>query len=432
MTNIEENTTKGFWRVRPEETRALWLSFAYFFFVLATYYVLRPVRDEMGIRSGVGNLPWLFTATFVVNLIVAPIYAALVGWLKRSIFIPAVYGFLILNIVAFWSLLTGNIALAETAVVFFVWITVFSVFAVSVFWSFMADVFQSGQAKRLYPIIAAGGSLGGFAGSATVTGLAKVIGPANLLIVAAVLLSLALICAVLLEREPIAQGPGAKKAEQAVGGGWLAGLITILRSPYLAGIALWVVMLGLANGFAYFMQAEVISNANLDSASRTQIFGAIDLATNILIPLLQLTVTGFLLQKLGVGPTLAGVAIVVGIGFLALAASPVLTVIIALQVALRASGFAISNPAREALWPVVDREEKYKAKNVVDNVVFRGSDVGTAWLFNALKASLGLGISAIALIGAAIAAAWLFLSLGLGRAQARKALQPGAADGAAP
>ena len=412
---------RGFFKARPEEIKALALSFGYFFFVLACYYVLRPVRDEMGIRSGVRNLPWLFTATFVVNLIMAPLYAGLVAKLRRSIFIPAVYSFLILNIVGFWVMLTASLYAAETAIVFFVWITVFSVFAVSVFWSFMADLFSAEQAKRLYPIIAAGGALGGFAGSATVTGLAKVIGPANLLLVAAVLLTLALVCAVSLERLPLAQGAAAKKAEQAVGGGWLSGLIAVLRSPYMAGIALWVVMLGLANGFAYFMQAEVISNANLDSASRTQIFGAIDLAANILIPLLQLTVTGFLLQKIGVGPTLAGVAIVVGIGFLALAASPVLTVIIALQVALRASSFALSNPAREALWPVVDREQKYKAKNVVDNVVFRGSDVGTAWLYNTLSTALGLGIGAIASIGAAIAAAWLALSLGLGRAQARKA-----------
>ena len=423
---MAEETPKGLARIvraLPGELKPVLLSFGYFFFVLACYYVLRPVRDEMGIRSGVRNLPWLFTGTFVSSLIIAPIYAALVARLKRSVFIPSVYGFLILNIVAFWALLTAGAYAAQTAMVFFVWITVFSVFAVSVFWSFMADLYTSDQAKRLYPFIAAGGALGGFAGSATVTGLAKVIGPSNLLIVAAVLLGLALACAMGLEKTPIAEGPARRKAEPAagVGGGWLSGVVTILKSPYLGGIALWVFLLSLANTFAYYMQAQVISDANLDSASRTQIFGAIDLAANILIPLTQILITGFLLKRAGIGPTLAIVAAVAAAGFLALAAMPVLAVVIAVQVAYRAGSFALSNPAREALWPVVDRADKYKTKNVVDNVVFRGGDVANSWIYNALSATAGLGTAAIALIGATVSAGWIVVSIVLGRAQAAKA-----------
>jgi AAA family ATP:ADP antiporter len=423
---MAEETPTGLARIvraLPGELKPALLSFGYFFFVLACYYVLRPVRDEMGIRSGVRNLPWLFTGTFVSSLIIAPIYAALVARLKRSVFIPSVYGFLILNIVAFWALLTAGVYAAQTAVVFFVWITVFSVFAVSVFWSFMADLYTSDQAKRLYAFIAAGGALGGFAGSATVTGLAKVIGPSNLLIVAAVLLGLALACAMGLEKTPIAEGPARRKAEPAagVGGGWLSGVVTILKSPYLGGIALWVFLLSLANTFAYYMQAQVISDANLDSASRTQIFGAIDLAANILIPLTQILITGFLLKRAGIGPTLAIVAAVAAAGFLALAAMPVLAVVIAVQVAYRAGSFALSNPAREALWPVVDRADKYKTKNVVDNVVFRGGDVANSWIYNALSATAGLGTAAIALIGATVSAGWIVVSIVLGRAQAAKA-----------
>ncbi len=426
---MAEEQPKGLARIAqatPGELKPVLLSFGYFFFVLACYFVLRPVRDEMGIRSGVRNLPWLFTGTFIASLVIAPIYAALVAKLKRSVFIPAVYGFLILNIVAFWTLLTAGVYAAQTAVVFFVWITVFSVFAVSVFWSFRADLFTSEQAKRLYPFIAAGGSLGGFAGSATVTGLAKVIGPANLLLVAAVLLGLALACAVGLERTPVARDHSERKAADAksapggTGGGWLAGIVTILKNPYLSGIALWVFLLSLANTFAYYMQAEVISAANLDSASRTQIFGAIDLGTNILIPLIQILITGFLLKRAGLGPTLALVAVVAVGGYLALAAMPVLAVVIAVQVAYRAASFALSNPAREALWPVVGREEKYKAKNVIDNVVFRGGDVANSWVYNALSAGAGLGTAAIALIGAAVSAGWIAVSIGLGRAQAAK------------
>ncbi|MDR2837924.1 MAG: hypothetical protein LBV49_05040, partial [Azonexus sp.] len=228
---------------KPGERRALGFAFGYFFFVLACYYVLRPVRDEMGVRSGIRNLPWLFTATFFVTLAIAPIFAAVVARWQRKTFIPIVYGFLILDILAFWALLTLDIAAAATAMVFFVWLSVFNVFAVSVFWSFMADVFSSEQAKRLYPTIAAGGSLGGFAGSATVTGLAQLIGPANLLAAAAALLALALACAMSLEKSAAdvetpmhaAQATRAAQDERRLGGGFLAGLTLLARSPYLAG-----------------------------------------------------------------------------------------------------------------------------------------------------------------------------------------------------
>lgn len=420
-------------QVRPGEARALALAFGYFFFVLASYYVLRPVRDEMGVRSGVRNLPWLFTATFVSTLVIAPIYAAVVARWKRRTFIPVVYGFLTLNILGFWAMLTANLAVAEAAMVFFVWLTVFSVFAVSVFWSFMADVFTSEQAKRLYPTIAAGGSIGGFAGSATVTGLARVIGPANLLLVAAVLLLCALACAMSLESrdDPTAATPVKANDEQTkVGGGLLAGLTLLIRSPYLSGIALWVFLLSLGGTFAYNMQADILGRAGLDSGTRTQILGSVDLGMNILNPLLQLTVTRWMLQRAGVGLTLGVVSVVFVAGFLAMAITPVLPVLIVFMVAQRSGQFAISNPARESLFTVVGREEKYKAKNVIDNVVFRGSDMATAWLFNLLHSGAALGLSSISLIAAPVMAAWFGLSLALGGAERRKAASQPAAQGA--
>jgi AAA family ATP:ADP antiporter len=407
---------------KPGERRALWLAFGYFFFVLASYYVLRPVRDEMGVRSGVKNLPWLFTATFFVTLAIAPVFAAVVARWKRKTFIPIVYGFLILNILAFWAMLALDIAAAATAMVFFVWLSVFNVFAVSVFWSFMADVFSSEQAKRLYPTIAAGGSLGGFAGSATVTGLAQLIGPANLLAAAALLLALALVCAMSLEQSAAAVETPAHAAQdqRRVGGGFLAGLTLLARSRYLAGIALWVFLLSLAGTFAYNMQADIVSRASLDSATRTQLFGAIDIAANILNPLLQLTIAGRLLKRWGVGPMLGVIAAVFTLGFLALSAAPMLAVLVAFQIAQRTGQFALSNPAREALFTVLGREEKYKAKNVIDNAVFRGSDVATAWLFGLLHGGMGLGLSMIALVAAPVMALWFGLSLALGRAESRK------------
>ena len=295
------------YQIGPAERRALVLAFAYFFFLLASYYVLRPVRDEMAVRSGVRSIPWLFTATFVVSLAIAPIYGVLVAKLRRGVFIPLVYGFLLLNILVFWALLSGGIALDAAAKSFFVWLSVFNVFAVSVFWSFMADLFEMEQAKRLYPLIAAGGSLGGLAGSMTVTGLATVIGPANLLLIAAGLLLAALALAVRLDhvaREVGASTKAPRTRREGTGGGWLAGLTEIVRSPYLAGIAAWVFALSLAGTFAYNMQIDIVGRSGLDSAGRTQIFGTVDLATNILIPLIQLTVARAFLQRLGVGVTL--------------------------------------------------------------------------------------------------------------------------------
>ena len=412
------------YRIGPGERRALVLAFAYFFFLLASYYVLRPVRDEMAVRSGVRSIPWLFTATFLVSLAIAPIYGALVAKLRRGVFIPLVYGFLALNILAFWALLSGGIALDLAAMSFFVWLSVFNVFAVSVFWSFMADLFDMEQAKRLYPLIAAGGSLGGFAGSGTVTGLATVVGPANLLLIAAALLVAALAFAVWLDhvaREAGASAKAARALREGAGGGWLAGFAEIARSPYLTGIALWVFGLSLAATFAYYMQVDIVGRSGLDSAGRTQIFGAIDLATNILIPLIQLTIAHAFLRRLGVGVTLAVVAVVFLLGFVALSAMPILAVLVAFQVAQRTGQFALSNPARESLFTVVGPEETYKAKNVIDNAVFRGSDVASAWLFNLLQSGVGLGLSTLALIGAGTAAAWAGLSLALGRAQAREA-----------
>ncbi|HEX5867710.1 MAG TPA: MFS transporter [Beijerinckiaceae bacterium] len=420
------------YQIGPAERRVLVLAFAYFFFLLASYYVLRPVRDEMAVRSGVRSIPWLFTATFVVSLAIAPIYGFLVAKLRRGVFIPLVYGFLALNILAFWALLSGGIALDAAAKAFFVWLSVFNVFAVSVFWSFMADLFEMEQAKRLYPLIAAGGSLGGLAGSVTVTGLVTAVGPANLLLIAAGLLLAALALAVRLDhvaREVGTSTKAPRTRREGTGGGWLAGLTEIVRSPYLAGIAVWVFALSLAGTFAYNMQIDIVGRSGLDSAGRTQIFGTVDLATNILIPLIQLTIARAFLQRLGVGVTLSVVAVVFLIGFATLSAAPILAVLVAFQVAQRTGQFALSNPAREALFTVVGPEETYKAKNVIDNAVFRGSDVTSAWLFNLLNSGLGLGLSALALIGAGAAAAWAGISLALGEAQKREAARHAHAQG---
>ena len=417
--------------VRPGEIQALLWSFAYFFCLLAGYYVLRPLRDEMGIAGGVRNLQWLFTATFVTMLAVVPVYGAVVARLPRRRFVPIVYQFFVANIVLFWLLLALDVERTIVARVFFVWISVFNLFAVSVFWSFMADLFTAEQGKRLFGFIAAGGTAGALAGPALTVWLSLPLGPANLLLVAALLLEAAILCARRLEAA--AAGSGSETAVPAgpagLGGGWLSGIAMVMRSPYLAGIALWVACLSVAGTFVYFQQANIVAAASDDPAVRTRIFAIIDLAVGMLTLLVQCFATGRLIQRFGVGAAAGFLPLVFGAGFLALAVSPALAVVIVFQAIQRTANFAISNPAREVLFTVLAREEKYKAKNVIDVVVFRGADAAGGWLFAALRAA-GLELSAISLASIPAAAAWLALALALGRAQERRAARPVTGSGA--
>ncbi len=418
--------------LRPGEARALLWSFAYFFCLLSGYYVLRPLRDEMGIAGGVRNLQWLFTATFFVMLAAVPFYGAVVARLPRRRFIPLVYHFFVANILIFWLLLMFDVGTVHVARVFFVWISVFNLFAVSIFWSFMADLYRSDQAKRLFGFIAAGGTAGALLGPAVTVGFVGVIGPVNLLIVAAVLLELAVVCARRLEAAaprqaapaaPVAsvtdQG-GERPANEKLGGGWFDGFLLLLRSPYLAGIALWVALLSLAGTFLYFQQAYIVEASSEDPAVRTRIFATIDLVVGILTLATQFFATGRLINRFGMAPALAFLPMVFVLGFAMLVASPLLTVLIAFQAAQRTANFAISNPAREILFTVVAREEKYKAKNVIDIVVFRGADAAFGWLFAALRTA-GLELPLISLATVPVCMIWLALAVALGRAQEGRA-----------
>jgi ATP:ADP antiporter, AAA family len=409
--------------VRPGEFRAALWSFGYFFCLLAAYYVLRPLRDEMGIVGGIKNLPWLFTATFVVMLAAVPIFGALVARLPRRRFIPLVYHFFVLNIAIFWALLAADVSRVEVARVFFVWISVFNLFAVSVFWSFMADIFAAEQGKRLFGFIAAGGSAGALLGPALTVWLAGPLGPVNLLIVAAILLEAAVLCAYRLESAaPRKSDDAPAQAKAPIGGNSLAGFVLLLRSPYLAGVALWVLLLSLCGTVLYFQQANIVAAASDDPAVRTRIFASIDLAAGILTLLIQTVATGRLMTRFGAGAAAAFLPLVFAIGFAALAVSPLLLLVIGFQALQRTANFGISNPAREVLFTVVDREEKYKAKYLIDGVVFRGGDALFAWLFNLLR-SAGAELVAISAATVPVALGWLALALTLGKAQERRATQ---------
>jgi ATP:ADP antiporter, AAA family len=407
----------------PQERAAAMWSFGYFFMLLAGYYVLRPLRDQMGIAGGVRNLPWLFTATFVTLVVAQPIYGALVAKLPRARFIPIVYHFFVVNLVVFWLLLMLDIAPVIVARVFFVWVSVFNLFAVAVFWSFMADLFTAEQGKRLFGFIGAGGTAGGLLGPVITIWLSAPLGAVNLLIAAAVLLEIAIFCAYRLERTAAAQA-GAKGAVDAgpdrVGGNAFAALSEVLRSPYLLGVGFWVSLLSFCATIVYLQQANIVAAVVHDRNTQTQLFASIDLAVGLLVLATQLLATGQVLKRFGTGVAAGALPGVYVLGFVALFLSPTLAVVVVLQVAQRWMNFAIANPARQVFFTVLARGEKYKAKNLIDVVVYRGSDALYSWVFDSLQA-LGLKLGGIALVALPAAAAWLILSVALGRVQEYRA-----------
>jgi AAA family ATP:ADP antiporter len=315
---------------------------------------------------------------------------------------------------------------------FFIWTSVFNLFIVSVFWSFMADLFSDAQAKRLFGFVAAGGTTGALAGPALTATLAIPLGPTNLLLISAAALGWAMLCIrrLIAWREALpsvptvaTQGPGPAHPPGrggGLGGGALAGLRLIVRSPYLLGICLLILLFTTLSTFLYFQQARIVRDSFEDPAMRTTVFAAIDFAVNALTLVIQVFLTGRIVQALGMGWTLALIPLLLGGGFLLLGLAPLLEVLVVVQVVRRAGNYAIMKPSREMLFVVLAREEKYKAKNVIDTVVYRGGDVVSAWAYAGLQA-LGLGLSAIAFIAVPVAAGWAWISFRLGRMQEARA-----------
>ena len=403
--------------VRPAEVAAVPWAFAYFFFLLAGYYVLRPLREEMGIRGGVETLHWSFTATFAVMLAAVPAYSALVARVPRARAIPLVYRFFLLNLVVFWALLRAGFAPEWTARAFFVWVSVYNLFVVSVFWSFMADLFTAPQAKRLFGFVAAGGSLGAIAGFAAVAVLARPLGAANLVLVSAALLEIATRCAGRLAAWARTAGEGGaeqRPADAGLGGGALAGFRETLRSPYLLAIAAHQLLFSLGATFLYFQLARVVAASIPDSARRTALFAAVDLAVNVGALATQALATGRIVAGLGLGAALGVVPVLSAAGFVAVAAAPTLWVLGGFQALRRAVHFAVDRPAREVLFTVVPREAKYKAKSFIDTFVYRGADALAGWSQAALV-SAGLGIAGLAVAALPIAGASLAVAGWLAR-----------------
>ncbi len=406
--------------IEPGELAAMLWSFAYFFCVLCSYYILRPLRDEMGVTIGAGGLQWLFVVVFLVMLAVVPLFGWVVSRYARSRIVPIIYGFFVLNLVGFWLLFKVAEASTLFASAFFVWVSVFNLIVVSLFWSVMSDAWSNDQAKRLYGFIAAGGSAGAITGPLLTHSLVSITGPTHLLLVSAMLLTLAIACAVGL-RQHIDDDKPSAAADVPTGGSILAGAQRTLQSPYLRKIALWVLLANLIGTFFYLEQARIIGETMGDRTERVQLFARMDLIVNTLTVLGQLALTARLLQRIGVGLSIAVLPLSAIIGLLALAFAPTLTVIVAVMVAERVIAFAIANPGMRVLYTVVAPEEKYKSQNFIDTVVFRGGDAASGWLINGLARSLGVSASVVAAVALPFAFAWLALSLLLGREQADRA-----------
>jgi ATP:ADP antiporter, AAA family len=408
--------------VDRRETAAVLIGFVYFFLVFMSYALLRPLRETMGITGGVENLKWLFTVTFLTMLAAMPLFGLVSAKFRRIALVPWVNAFFMLNLLVFAILFYTRPENVWVARVFYVWLSVFVLFVVSVAWSVMVDAFRPDQAKRLFALMAGGISTGGLVGAWTTTLLVQIIGHWGLVSLSTLLLGSTIPCVRYLFRWRSEAGSASdpsslaarENPQRAIGGNPFAGLTLILKSPYLLGIAAFVLLLTAANTFLYFDQARLVEAAYPDKEAQTRVFGTIDGIVNSLALGIQLLLTGHVASRLGLAVLLTSVPLIVMGGFIALSFAPVFGVLAVVMVIRRVGEYAMLRPGREMLFSVVDVETKYKAKNFIDTVVYRGGDFVTAWLKAGLDA-LGQGMGFVALIGAALAAVWAAVGFGLGR-----------------
>jgi len=411
-------------RALPDELPAALWAFVYFFALLAAYYVLRPLRDEMGIQVGPDALHELFTSVFLTMLAIVPIFGWLTRRFERRRLLPWLYGFFILNLLGFYEVLalSGDQS-PWVARAFFVWVSVFNLFAISVFWSFMADLFDTAQAKRLVGFISAGGTAGALCGPVLTLLLVKPLGAKGLVLVSAALLLVCIGAIVQLRR-----WAGDKRQaditpaapEGTFQGSLWSGLQDVVRSPYLLGICAFLFLYSLLSTLLYFQQAELVPKSFSGSGARTQALASIDLLVNVVTLLIQLLAFGPLIQRLGTRFLLVAMPLASLVGYTALAAMPVLGVLVALGVVRRAGEYAISKPARETLFNVLPPEQKYRAKNVIDTLVHRTGDTSSAWIFSGLR---GLGLHGYQTVWLAVpfSALWVAVAWRLGGEADRRA-----------
>ncbi len=417
--------------LRDEEMGAALLACAAFFFIFSGYYILRPLREEMGLAGGVRNLPWLFLATLTTMLLATPLFGALVNRFPRRVFVSVTYRFFMINLLAFFAMLSWLPSSADVTIgrIFYVWVSVFNLFAVSLFWAFMADGFDFFRSQRVFGFIAVGGSSGAIVGAALTAGLVDSVGRVKLILLAILFLELAVQCLGRLGKLFPHQPARASATELSVphlatGAGVLGGIGATVRTPYLLAISSYLFLYSLSSTFLYFEQANIVAGAVVERAGRTALFARIDLWVNILTLVTQIGLSGRIIPRLGVGPTLALLPALTVVGFASLALAPVLTVLVIFQVTRRAANYALVKPARETLYTIVPLHMKYKAKSFIDTFVYRGGDALGATLFGLLTRA-GWGLSAIAWLAVPFAIAWGGVGLYLGARQRRYACEQG-------
>lgn len=404
----------GFLNAHKAVQRGEWLpvlcAATAFFCILASYYVLRPVRDEMAVRLGTEQLKWLFSATFVAMFCAVPLFGFVAARLRRTLLVAGTLLFFATHLLVFRVALQDDDLAQRTAAVMFVWVSVFNLFVVSLFWSLMADVFDLEQAERLFGPIAVGGTAGALVGPLITALAARQLGVPNLLLVSAALLVLAVAAVWALNRVATHLPQSASASQQGLGGSAWQGLSLVLRSPYLLLFSLYLLLHSLAGTVLYFEQTRIVKETFANSEARTAFFAQVDLAVNVLTVITQLLGLAPLVRRFGLGIALALLPAITALGFLALGTWPTLAVLVAFGVTRRAGEYAIARPAREMLFTVLPRTVKYKAKNFLDTVVFRGSDAVSSWLVDGLRAG---GIVGGILAFAAVPTALLGLAVGL-------------------
>lgn len=399
-----------------KEWSGMWLATMYGFFIMLSYYILRAVRDEISAADR-GNLQVLWTVVFLVMLVAVPLYSWVASRYSRGVFVPLANRFFIACLVGFWASLVFLSPDARPWIdrVFYVWTSVFALFVVTVFWGLVADCFTNEQGRRLFAFIAVGSSVGGMIGSFITAVLAEQLPVFSLLLIACVPLEVAAWCAKILHKR---LGTGQVRAEgereRPLAGTALSGMKAVFASRYLMGIAAFIALMTFASTILYFQQANLLGEAISDRGERRAFLANMDLAVNILTIVFQVYLTARVIRWLGVGLTLAAVPAAAALGFVALSLVPTLTALVIVQVAYRAGRYGMTRPAREVLFTVLSREEKYKSKAFLDAAVYRGGDLVSGWIYAGL-AAVGLSIGAIALVATPLAVAWVFIGLTLGK-----------------
>jgi len=411
--------------VQPGELPALLASFATLFCMFSSYTILRPIRDTMGVTSGLESLPYLFWGTFAAMLVLQPVYGWLTSHLRRPVFLPWVYAFFTANLVGFYvwfHLQQDHTWIART---YYVWVSVFNFFIVAVFWSLMADVFTREQAGRMFGFIAAGASTGGLLGPLVASRLAVPLGTINLLLISATLLA----CSLFFMRRVIRWhrnfGSAARGAatDTPLGGSVLAAFSQVVRSPYLFGIALFVILLSWVSTFLYLQQQAFVAKVFTSADERTRFFSDVDFWVQCCSLITQLFIFGRLFRRVGLRVMLVSVPLLMTFGYTLFALLPTFAVLVGVLAVRRVAEYAITRPCRDSLFTVCAREEKYKAKSLIDTLIYRGGDATSASLYKLLTHGLGLGPAGIGWAGALIAALWALLALGLGKSQERAAVR---------